>query len=77
MARRVEAAAATLAARCGQLESLSPLAVLGRGYSLTSTADDGQLVRAGDRLALGDAIRTRLAEGELTSRVESHAGRTT
>jgi exodeoxyribonuclease VII large subunit len=71
MTRRVEAAGAQLAARSGKLESLSPLAVLGRGYSLTSTVDDGQLVRNWQQASAGKLIRTRLAEGELTSRVES------
>jgi exodeoxyribonuclease VII large subunit len=72
MDRRVEGAAAQLAARSGQLESLSPLAVLGRGYSLTSTVDDGQLVRAWRQADIGTLVRTRLAEGELISRVESN-----
>lgn len=71
MARRVEAAGAQLAARSGQLESLSPLAVLGRGYSLTSTVDDGRLLRSWRQASIGSLIRTRLAEGELISRVES------
>lgn len=52
------------------LESLSPLAVLGRGYSLTQRADTGELVRDAAQLAAGDVLRTRLAEGEVISRVE-------
>lgn len=57
----------SLAAR---LDSLSPLAVLGRGYSLTERAADGQLIRASDELSPGDEIRTRFAKGHALSRVE-------
>lgn len=57
----------TLAAR---LDALSPLAVLGRGYSLTRRAADGHVVRDAHELARGDEIRTRFAHGQATSRVE-------
>ena len=50
--------------------SLSPLAVLGRGYSLTRRLDDDRVVRRASQVAVGERLRTRLAEGELTSRVE-------
>jgi exodeoxyribonuclease VII large subunit len=56
-----------LAAR---LESLSPLAVLARGYSLTTRAADGQLVRDAATLSPGDRITTRFAAGQAVSRVE-------
>lgn len=51
------------------LESLSPLAVLGRGYSLTHRMD-GTLIRAASDVAIGEAIVTRFANGQTTSRVE-------
>jgi exodeoxyribonuclease VII large subunit len=60
---RVEALAA-------RLNSLSPLAVLGRGYSLTRRVSDGQVVRDADELAHGDDIKTRFARGQAISRVE-------
>ena len=50
-----------------QLESLSPLNVLKRGYSLTLA--DGQIVRDANGLKPGDTIETRLAAGSVTSRV--------
>jgi exodeoxyribonuclease VII large subunit len=59
--------AETAAAR---LESLSPLAVLGRGYSLTQHTSDGRLVRAAAELSPGEQITTRLAQGRVVSRVE-------
>lgn len=54
----------------GRLESLSPLAVLNRGYSVTQRADDGQIVTDAGTLTEGDAINSRLARGEVVSRVE-------
>lgn len=57
----------TLAAR---LESLSPLAVLRRGYSLTQRTADGQIIRAATELSPGDEIATRFASGQAISRVD-------
>ncbi len=54
----------------GRLDALSPLAVLGRGYSLTRRVSDGQVVRDASQLSLGEAISTRFARGQATSRVE-------
>lgn len=63
-----------LAVRSGQLESLSPLGVLARGYSLTEREADGVLVDRADRLQVGQRIRTRYAQGATISRVESITG---
>ena len=52
------------------LQALSPLEVLGRGYSVTRTSG-GQVVRTADDLNPGDEIITTLASGSVTSRVES------
>ncbi len=57
-------------AAAGRLESLSPLAVLGRGYSLTQRDGDGQIVRDAAQLAPGERIATRFARGRCISRVE-------
>jgi exodeoxyribonuclease VII large subunit len=54
----------------GRLESLSPLAVLNRGYSVTQKAGDGEVVTDASILSVGDAIRSRLARGQVVSRVE-------
>lgn len=50
------------------LRSLSPLAVLQRGYSLSFRAD-GTLLRSADEVSAGDAITTRLHAGTVRSRV--------
>jgi exodeoxyribonuclease VII large subunit len=54
-----------------QLESLSPLGVLARGYSLSRRADNGQIIRNAREVAAGDRIVTRFATGEATSRIET------
>jgi exodeoxyribonuclease VII large subunit len=68
--RRVEVAKARLQEKASQLESLSPLGVLARGYSLTTRLPGGEIVGAADQVVAGDVLRTRLASGELVSRVE-------
>ncbi len=67
--KRIEGASARLAQQAAALEALSPLAVLGRGYSLTQDTD-GRVLRRSRDVAAGDTITTRLAEGRLVSRVE-------
>jgi exodeoxyribonuclease VII large subunit len=68
--RRLTAIKDRLAGTTARLESLSPLAVLARGYSVTSLAS-GQFVRDSAQVEPGQAIVSRLAKGEITSRVES------
>ncbi len=51
------------------LEALSPLAVLGRGYSLTFHEDGQTLIRSADEVQPGQIIVTRLAVGQIASRV--------
>ena len=60
---RLEQAGAKLAA-------LSPVAILERGYSLIFNAQ-GSLIKDAAHLAPGDAIRARLARGEVDARVEA------
>jgi len=53
----------------GRLQSLSPLAVLGRGYSLTRLPT-GEVVRRAVDTRRGDVIEILLHEGALDARVE-------
>ncbi|MFO7902637.1 MAG: exodeoxyribonuclease VII large subunit [Planctomycetota bacterium] len=62
--RHVQAAA-------GRLESLSPLNVLARGYTVTQAGRDGPVVRDASQLNVGDELMTRYARGRTLSRVES------
>ena len=58
------------AAVTNHLESLSPLGVLARGYSLTTRTGEGRPVFDAGQLSPGQSIHTRLARGSLISRVE-------
>ncbi|MDZ4779358.1 MAG: exodeoxyribonuclease VII large subunit [Planctomycetia bacterium] len=60
-----------ISSTAARLESLSPLGVLGRGYSLTFREANGHLIRDAGELQPGDRIRTRLGQGEAVSRVEN------
>jgi exodeoxyribonuclease VII large subunit len=55
--------------RVGRLEALSPLAVLGRGYSITFDESGTGVLRDAELVELGTAIVTRLSRGRLVSRV--------
>jgi exodeoxyribonuclease VII large subunit len=66
---RMSGAKQVLAAVAAQLESLSPLGVLGRGYSLTTRIADGRLIDDAAQLSIGEQIRTRFAHGEAISEV--------
>jgi exodeoxyribonuclease VII large subunit len=52
------------------LHTLSPLATLDRGYSITSKLPDGALVRETDQVKAGDRLETRVARGRIISSVE-------
>lgn len=56
-----------LATLVGKLESLSPLAVLERGYSITQDTGNESIVRSAADLHTGQELLTRLADGEVTS----------
>ena len=60
----------TLSEMAARMNSLSPLGVLARGYSLTSD-EQGKLLTGCDEIKPGDKISTRLSGGEITSIVEA------
>ncbi len=60
-----------LATMAGKVDSLSPLAVLARGYTITQDARTGEVIRAVNRLRVGQSIVTRFGEGAAVSKVES------
>jgi exodeoxyribonuclease VII large subunit len=68
--RRLHASAAHLSALDARLNSLSPLAVLDRGYALVLDAQ-GLVVRSMSQVAPGDQVFTRLFDGAFISRVEA------
>jgi exodeoxyribonuclease VII large subunit len=60
----------TLSSLDARLHSLSPLAVLDRGYALVLNLE-GSVVRSASQLKTGDTLTTRLADGSFTSRVKA------
>jgi len=54
----------------GKLGALSPLSVLKRGFSITYKLADNKIIKTRKELVAGDKIKTRLASGEVISRVE-------
>jgi exodeoxyribonuclease VII large subunit len=68
--RLVESSSARLGSFDARLQSLSPLAVLDRGYSLVLSTQ-GTLIRSTTQISSGDQLTTRLADGSFMSRVEN------
>ena len=54
----------------GRLESMSPLNVLSRGYSIAQLMPSGRILRGVEGVHQGDAVRVTLAEGRLECQVD-------
>ena len=61
--------AARFPASVGRLHSLSPLAVLGRGYAVCWDGARARIIRRAADVAAGDAVRVTLGEGEIACEV--------
>lgn len=68
--QRVARARDSLSAQAARLESLSPLNVLARGYSLTRRETDQMVVRHPGQVRAGDRLTTDVQHGRIWSRVE-------
>jgi exodeoxyribonuclease VII large subunit len=66
---RVRHSAERLRGVGGRLDSLSPLRVLERGYSITLS--NGKALTVADKANPGDVVNTILFRGRITSRIES------
>jgi exodeoxyribonuclease VII large subunit len=69
VARRRHAADSRLRSTAARLESLSPLAVLARGYAVCWNADRTAIVRDAATVSPGDRVRVTLEKGELGCKV--------
>jgi exodeoxyribonuclease VII large subunit len=67
---RVEQARGQLSRVAARLDALSPLNVLGRGYSI-ATRSDGRALRRATEVQPGDDITLRLHEGRVLATVKS------
>lgn len=68
--QRIQRGRDRLGSLAARLESLSPLNVLGRGYSLTRKEADGVVVRNPDQVRVGDRLVTHVQGGRIWSKVE-------
>lgn len=69
--RLIERRKSRLAAATGRIEALSPLSVLGRGYSICERSEDGAIVRSAADVGVGDKVTVRLAEDTLDCSVDA------
>jgi exodeoxyribonuclease VII large subunit len=66
----LRAGRARLGLAAGKIDSLSPLAILNRGFSLCRD-QQGKIIKRATDVAQGDTLRVTLASGELNCRVEA------
>ena len=52
------------------LHAVSPLATLERGYSIAQRADNGQIIKSVQQLAVNDLLSSRFASGHIVSQVK-------
>lgn len=70
IARRLDMAQKRVMLSCGKLESLSPLAVLGRGYAMAQNREGQVMSRVAD-IQVGDKLTLRMSDGHLTATVDT------
>ncbi len=69
LAHRLDRAGAELHHTLARLRGLSPLATLERGYAIVQRPVDGRVIIDPAEVAVGDALRIRLARGTVPARV--------
>jgi exodeoxyribonuclease VII large subunit len=74
MQQRVQLAQKSAEVLAAKLESLSPLNVLARGYSLTRTLPEQRVVKSIAQVQPGDTVELIVQDGRLTARIESRSG---
>ncbi|MBU3937746.1 MAG: exodeoxyribonuclease VII large subunit [Proteobacteria bacterium] len=69
MVRQLERKRAAFGKNAGLLHAISPLAVLGRGYSIVQQKN-GEIIRSGAEVHLGETINITLAQGGIDCEVK-------
>jgi exodeoxyribonuclease VII large subunit len=72
-ASRLDRADADVEGTTARLRALSPHATMQRGYAIVQRAGDNHIVRAPDEVTAGDALRLRVAGGEIPATVAKEA----
>ena len=70
MQQQLQHANNTLALQASRLDSVSPLNVLARGYSITKAAQN-KVVKSVEDVKVGDVLITELVDGQVISKVEA------
>jgi exodeoxyribonuclease VII large subunit len=70
MRQQLETRSAGLSALEARLRVLGPEQVLARGYSITTDAATGKVLREARQVEAGQRLKTRLKAGQVLSRVE-------
>ena len=68
----VQQARASHAELGAQLDALSPLRVLERGYAIALHEATGRAIRSQSEVKQGDRLRVRVFDGEFGAKVENH-----
>jgi exodeoxyribonuclease VII large subunit len=68
IARGLEMRSADIKRLMGILDSLSPLKVVERGYSIARK--EGKLIKASSQLKAGDAVELQFAKGKAEAKIE-------
>ena len=66
---RIEHARLTLSHLTQSLHSLSPMAVLNRGYAIVTREEDGQVVKDAGQVKEDENVHIRVSQGALTARI--------
>ena len=66
---RLDRADADVSHTVARLRALSPAATLQRGYAIVQRTDDGAIVRDPSEVTAGDAVRLRVAGGDIAATV--------
>lgn len=60
----------TLERKVAELDALSPLQTLARGFSMTTDAKSGKIITKSSQVSVGQALEVRLAEGTIACTVD-------
>jgi len=69
---RLKGLSSGLSLMAGKLDSLSPLSVLARGYSIATSIPEGRTIKSAKGINKGDRLNLRFNEGQITCTVDKN-----